>query len=82
MLTHIGQFTTWIKPSRFYVKSKYESYTYWNSTILKTILYDSDYYDYPIVKGTKYFTNEDAFYIKNVRSSTGDGKYSNGDRFI
>ena len=69
-----------ISQSDFNNKSKYEGYSNWNSSIFDNYFeLESDYYDYPIVKGTKYFTNEDAFYIKNVRSSTGDGKYSNGD---
>jgi len=60
-------------------QSKYEGYDNWNSSIFEDYFeLETDYYDYPIVKGTKYFTNDDAFYIKNVRSSTGDGTYSNG----
>ncbi|MGC6421970.1 MAG: hypothetical protein ACON43_04085, partial [Flavobacteriaceae bacterium] len=64
----------------FNIKSKYTGYTYWNSTIFDDyFVLNADYYDSPIVKGTKFFANEDAFYVKNVRSSTGDGEYSNGD---
>ena len=39
---------------------------------------DTDHYNYAIPKNTKYFVDGDAFYIKNVRSSTGDGTYSDG----
>ena len=39
---------------------------------------DTDHYNYAIPKNTKYFVDKDAFYIKNVRSSTGDGTYSDG----
>ena len=69
-----------LSQSDFPIKSKYEGYTNWNATIFKdNFELDTDYYNYPVVKGTKYFASPDAFYIKNVRSSTGDGKYSNGD---
>ena len=69
-----------LSQSDFSIKSKYEGYPNWNSTIFENNFeLDTDYYNYAIVKGTKYFTNEDAFYVKNVRSSTGDGQYSNGD---
>ena len=69
-----------LSQSDFSLNTKYEAYTNWNSIIFKNNFeLDVDYYNYAIVKGTKYFTNEDAFYVKNVRSSTGDGQYSNGD---
>ena len=69
-----------ISQSDFSVKSKYEGYSNWNSTIFENNFeLDTDYYNYPVIKGTKYFASPDAFYIKNVRSSTGDGNYSNGD---
>ena len=54
-----------IGQSDFSVKSKYEGYSNLTPPFLKNNFeLDTDYYNYPVIKGTKYFASPDAFYIK------------------
>ena len=67
--------------SDFTIDSKYSGYSNWSPTIFdNNFEIDSDYYDYALPLGTKIHAYAYSFYVKSVRSSTGDGTYGAGNR--
>jgi len=66
--------------SDFTIDSKYSGYSNWSPTIFdNNFEIDSDYYDYAVPLGTKFYVYPFSFYVKSIRSSTGDGTYGAGN---